>query len=54
VEHGPQGDRNHKENLDCRTGGMELKGLPQCQVVEGKTKKVARQANRDQAIQAGR
>jgi hypothetical protein len=28
VEHGLQGGRNKKENLDCRTWGMEGKGLP--------------------------
>jgi hypothetical protein len=27
VEHGLQGGRNKKENLDCRTWGMEEKGL---------------------------
>jgi hypothetical protein len=53
VEHGPQGGQNQKKNLDCRTWGMEGKGLPQFQAVEGKNKKVARQANQEQAIQAG-
>jgi hypothetical protein len=33
VEHGPQGNWNKKENLDCQTWGMEGKGLTQCQAI---------------------
>jgi hypothetical protein len=34
--------------------GIEGKSLPQCQAVQGKNKKVARQANQDQAIKVHR
>jgi hypothetical protein len=53
VEHGPQGCQNKKENLDCRTWAMEGEVIPQCQAIQGKDQNVARQANQDQAIQAG-